>query len=156
MLLVVNYGGIIDPKGGFFVQIFGKTDVGLVRETNQDTFMSGDLTPSVGFALVCDGMGGENGGNVASQLARDIISTQVMQNLREYLSLIHIYVYKRQVYYQSFHRKNGLCHRKSRLYAGGKCHFGFRPSESATASRRYSSSSGHRPGYVPRCHQYFQ
>lgn len=91
MLLVANYGGIIDPKGGFFVQIFGKTDVGLVRETNQDTFMSGDLTPSVGFALVCDGMGGENGGNVASQLARDIISTQVMQNLREYMDPRSVY-----------------------------------------------------------------
>lgn len=46
----------------------GKTDIGLKRKNNQDSFMvvSKDNFLS---AVVCDGMGGAKGGNVASSLA---------------------------------------------------------------------------------------
>jgi protein phosphatase len=49
--------------------IFGATDVGLVRTSNQDMFMLESVSPELSFAVLCDGMGGENGGNVASSLA---------------------------------------------------------------------------------------
>jgi len=72
------------------VEVFGKTDVGLVREHNEDNFLIADVTGGVRTAeprdpftfklgekgaalLVCDGMGGAAAGEVASQMAVDSI-----------------------------------------------------------------------------------
>ncbi|MCZ7682296.1 MAG: protein phosphatase 2C domain-containing protein [Sandaracinaceae bacterium] len=70
------------------VRYFGRTDVGLVREHNEDNFLVLDLTASLrgadaprevevgarGLVLaVCDGMGGAAAGEVASQMAVDTI-----------------------------------------------------------------------------------
>jgi PPM family protein phosphatase len=70
------------------VRVFGQTDVGQVREHNEDNFLVADLTkklrefdPTDVHTLgrsgavfgVCDGMGGAAAGEVASQLAVDII-----------------------------------------------------------------------------------
>lgn len=65
------------------MNIFGRSDIGKVRDTNQDTFAFGQLTDETGYLLVCDGMGGENGGNVASQMARDVICNQIIKNLHK-------------------------------------------------------------------------
>jgi len=72
------------------VEVFGKTDVGLVREHNEDNFLIADVTGGMRTAearapftfplgekgaalLVCDGMGGAAAGEVASQMAVDSI-----------------------------------------------------------------------------------
>src|SRR5262245_34690717 len=71
------------------IHVFGRTDVGQIREHNEDNFLVADLTrktrsllepdrkPVVGqrgtVLGVCDGMGGAAAGEVASQLAVDII-----------------------------------------------------------------------------------
>ena len=34
----------------------GKTDIGLVRDSNQDSFVFKELERGVGFAVLCDGM----------------------------------------------------------------------------------------------------
>ncbi|MCB5247446.1 MAG: protein phosphatase 2C domain-containing protein [Candidatus Cloacimonetes bacterium] len=53
------------------------TDVGLVRESNQDYY--GAYGGSFGdLIVVCDGMGGYNGGEVASQLAVEKISAHFL------------------------------------------------------------------------------
>src|SRR6478609_8927535 len=53
------------------IESAGKTDVGLVREKNEDSML---IDPTVGLYVVCDGMGGHVGGQVASQLAVATIS----------------------------------------------------------------------------------
>jgi len=49
---------------------FGVTDPGLKRDNNQDTFFTSDKE---GIWLVADGMGGRQGGEVASQIAQNTI-----------------------------------------------------------------------------------
>ena len=45
------------------------TDIGLVRSVNQDRFCVNIISDTLAYAVLCDGMGGENGGHVASELA---------------------------------------------------------------------------------------
>jgi serine/threonine protein phosphatase PrpC len=53
------------------IESAGKTDVGLVREKNEVSML---IDPTAGLYVVCDGMGGHVGGQVASQLAVATIS----------------------------------------------------------------------------------
>lgn len=48
--------------------IMGKTDTGKKRTLNEDSFFA-DTVQGVHLAIVCDGVGGANGGEVASALA---------------------------------------------------------------------------------------
>lgn len=52
------------------MHLFGNTDIGRRRQNNQDSFFTKQYDdPGIALALVCDGMGGANGGNIASALA---------------------------------------------------------------------------------------
>ncbi len=62
--------------------IVGKTDIGKVRQMNQDVFCYGILGESSSYAVVCDGMGGSNAGNVASKMACDIIDSRIRSGYR--------------------------------------------------------------------------
>ncbi len=84
-------GAVLMPSpSGLTFTVYGKTDVGLIREHNEDNFMIADLAEDAGplggekqlsgtvsergFALaVCDGMGGAAAGEVASQMAVDTL-----------------------------------------------------------------------------------
>jgi len=68
------------------LKIAGRTDIGLVRETNQDAFKIVALNDKAGFALVCDGMGGVNGGDRASSIAKLEISDTIVSAFNEKLS----------------------------------------------------------------------
>jgi protein phosphatase len=81
-------------RGPILVRVFGRTDVGQVRDHNEDNFLVADLTKASrglmeadrlqtvgdrGTLLgVCDGMGGAAAGEVASQLAVDIIYQRML------------------------------------------------------------------------------
>lgn len=59
------------------MKIVAKTDIGNIRENNQDAYATGELPGGVAWAVVCDGMGGVAGGNVASTTAVKIIAEQI-------------------------------------------------------------------------------
>lgn len=80
--------------GEIRLKLFGRTDVGQIREHNEDNFLIADLTRKsrslmeadreqvVGACgsvfAVCDGMGGAAAGEVASRLAIDIIYEKML------------------------------------------------------------------------------
>ena len=57
------------------MKLAGKTDVGRVRQENQDDYRAGELPGGAVWALVCDGMGGARGGREASQGACNVIES---------------------------------------------------------------------------------
>lgn len=65
------------------MKISAKTDVGMVRSTNQDSFATLEISENIAWAIVCDGMGGANGGNIASETAVNIISDKLKSGYHE-------------------------------------------------------------------------
>lgn len=65
------------------MKIFSKTDSGKVRKENQDAYFADKTADEAAFAVVCDGMGGANAGNVASEIAVKRISEYVIKSYRD-------------------------------------------------------------------------
>ncbi len=61
----------------------GASHAGRVRPSNQDAFVCGMLTETTAFAVVCDGMGGASGGNIASAIAVRVIADHLIDGYRE-------------------------------------------------------------------------
>ncbi len=57
-----------------------RSDTGLKRSTNEDRFWA---DPEMGLYIVCDGMGGQNAGERASQLAIDAIARHCREAARD-------------------------------------------------------------------------
>lgn len=65
------------------MRIVAKTDKGIVRDSNQDAYAVGEFSDEVVWSVVCDGMGGVAGGNIASALAVKVISDKINASYRE-------------------------------------------------------------------------
>lgn len=63
------------------MKVCGKTDVGLRRHENQDTFAV-EHGEKLLIAVVCDGMGGAEGGQIASSLAVETFMKEIRALLR--------------------------------------------------------------------------
>lgn len=68
------------------MKVFSETDIGLLREENQDCVWSGELSGGACAAVLCDGMGGEAHGGLASQIAVDIISKRITESFSEMMN----------------------------------------------------------------------
>lgn len=68
------------------MEIFSKTDKGMVRSSNQDAELYGAFENGDVWAVVCDGMGGANGGSVASNTAVDEIADKLRESYRSSMS----------------------------------------------------------------------
>ena len=62
------------------MKIYSKTDVGRRRTVNQDAYITGEFDNGAVYAVVCDGMGGAKGGNIASERAATVISDYIVKS----------------------------------------------------------------------------
>jgi len=68
------------------MEVFTKTDIGLVRKENQDSSAYGIISSDCVWAVICDGMGGARGGKTASTIAVNYISERISGDYKEDLS----------------------------------------------------------------------
>lgn len=73
------------------MEFYGKTDVGLKRDENQDSLYFPDVSSKLKLFIVADGMGGYLGGKMASELATNAVETYIKQNIKSNLSKETIY-----------------------------------------------------------------
>ena len=64
------------------MRCWGYTDVGQVRQNNQDSFFAEVSEDGHAICVVCDGMGGAKAGNVASRLAANAFVEHAQSILR--------------------------------------------------------------------------
>ena len=67
------------------MEFYSKTDIGKKRYSNQDAVLGKVVSENLAWSVVCDGMGGASGGDIASSIAVEKIS-EVMNLLNEDMS----------------------------------------------------------------------
>ncbi len=62
------------------IKAYAKSDIGKVREINQDSYYISDSIDEVQLYMLADGMGGYNGGEIASKLAIQTAKSYIENN----------------------------------------------------------------------------
>ncbi len=65
------------------IKAYAKSDIGKVREINQDAYYISDSLDQVQLYMLADGMGGYNGGEIASKLAIQSAKSYIENNFKE-------------------------------------------------------------------------
>ena len=65
------------------IKAYAKSDKGNVRETNEDYFYISNSLDQIQLFLLADGMGGYNGGEIASQLAIQTAKNYIENNFKD-------------------------------------------------------------------------
>ncbi len=68
------------------MQVNFKSDIGKIRQSNQDACNGGLFSDGCAWVVVCDGMGGHNAGDIASQSCVDMISNLITQRYNSYIN----------------------------------------------------------------------
>lgn len=87
------------------MKCYGVTDKGLIRKTNQDSYVISANAAGDILAIICDGIGGGKGGDVASSMATDYLGDvfsksegfydlmQAQQFVRYHITRINMQIY---------------------------------------------------------------
>jgi len=105
---------LFGAKGnGIIMELWGITDCGKVRKHNQDVFQisTSEVNDTV-VLVVCDGMGGANAGNIASELAADTFMNHMDRHIDEYNSG-HDLTYIAELMTEAVHVANDIVYQKS-------------------------------------------
>jgi len=75
------------------LRIVGSSDIGMVRKENQDALWYSEPVSNSCIAVVCDGMGGINGGQIASRISVDTVRDyfadhSISNNLKKQLAAV--------------------------------------------------------------------
>ena len=65
------------------MEAFASTDIGKVRDMNQDSYYISDENDEIKLYIVADGMGGYKGGEIASKLAIESAKNYIRKNFEE-------------------------------------------------------------------------
>ena len=65
------------------IEAYAKSDIGKAREMNQDYFYISDPSDEILIYILADGMGGYNGGEIASKLATQYAKSYIETNIKE-------------------------------------------------------------------------
>ena len=71
------------------MRTWGITDIGLVRKENQDAYDI-RLVDNYTAAVVCDGMGGTNGGRLASTTAVETFQKKLESTIEQGMSAVQL------------------------------------------------------------------
>ena len=75
------------------MECVSKTDIGMVRKTNQDAVKFNKVNDEFAWSVVCDGMGGANGGDIASAIAVNEIENYIKLNIKGYSMFSNVDAY---------------------------------------------------------------
>ena len=64
------------------MKVYSKTDIGNFRQENQDAVWTGELTDGAIAVILCDGMGGQNAGAVASATTVKFVKERLEKGFR--------------------------------------------------------------------------
>ena len=65
------------------IKAYAKSDIGKIREINQDYYYISESLDEVQLYMLADGMGGYNGGEIASKLAVQTAKSYIQNNFKE-------------------------------------------------------------------------
>ncbi len=92
------------------------SDIGRKREFNQDSFYYSKLNDEKCFAFVCDGMGGVQGGGIASELVKELFCEKIPKQLENVSSYEEI----RELIFMCYEEANEKIFKKAALHDGLK------------------------------------
>ncbi len=70
--------------------VLGNSDIGKIRQMNEDAFRFGKYDDGSIWAVVCDGMGGASGGRLASTIAADMVSRKLEKSYNKSMTGVSI------------------------------------------------------------------
>ncbi len=92
------------------MEFYSKTDVGKARKTNQDAVNVKEISDDFVWSVVCDGMGGTSGGDVASRTAVEEVTKYLDRNLNENKNFEKI----KEIMYSAVQEANEAIYEKAR------------------------------------------